>query len=182
MVASYRTAQCELYVGTSSVKADLIGSLDGALTVTGAVEIDRRRVIAAGGTIGVTADGINCGLTIAANLRYTAESKKLLTLVDGVLILARKDASYAYGLPVVVTAVPITSAAGAIVSIAATFAQSADGNAVSGALRTENTAINTGQEGYATTSSGVVRRTSGTLAVASGQYGVIGAPILAEGS
>ena len=176
----YRASQCEIYVGDSRTKADLIGSLDGSLVLTGAVETDRRRVIGAGGTIGLTADGVSCGFSATLALRYTEESKKLLTLVDGIMMIVRRDANYGYGFPCVVSAIPITSAAGGIVGINATFTQSVGGNAVSGALRTSTAALGSGQEGYATTSNGISRSASGNLTVSNGQVGVAGTPIVAE--
>ena len=181
MPDSYRATQADFCVGTSSAKADLIGSLDGPLVLTGTVETDRRRVIGSGGTIGLTADGVNCGFTATASLRYTSESKKLLSMVDAVCVIRRRDADWAYAVPVVVSAVPVTSAAGAIVSIALTLTQSAEGGAVSGKPATSGSqSLTSGQEGYVVSAGKVERRTA-TFTVAANSWAVSGDPIVAEG-
>jgi len=182
MPASYRASQCEIIVGTSGSRLDLIDTLDTSLTLTGAVETDRRRTIAAGGTVGVTADGVSCGLTAAGVFRYTAESKKLLELIDVVFVLNRRDANYAYAFPAVVTAVPITSAAGAIVSINATFQQSAEGPALQAAPRTQagQVAIASGNQAWHIESGKVTLKTA-AFSLAANQFAVVGQPITAEG-
>ena len=179
---SYKLSQTYLYFGTDTEILDLRQALDGPFGLAGVTSIDRRRTLTATRG-GITADGISAGFTASCTLRSGTEARKLRATREGRLVIARLDAQYGYGIPVIVTATPITSPAGGALTMAVSFTQHIMGDAIAGPLDTEGSfAVSSGEQAYVVDpGSGITVVTTGGT-VPNGGVVVIGTPVIAEGS
>lgn len=181
---SYRFSQTEFYYGGSGFLADLRGSIQGSLVLNGTAVVHREMVSTGTGFVGLTADGVDLGFTATVTLRATPEAQKLVANAEGFLMIHRKEPERAIALPVSVTAIPLSSDSGAVVSYSVTFTQAPGAVPVEGtALTTGSTAVPAGGAGYLKTATAITARTSGSLAVTgSGALGVVGTGLKGEGS
>ena len=166
---------------------DLTPSVDSNVQLVGSVTVDRRRVLSSG-VIGLTADGIDCGMSVRMACRWTDNVKSAYNGTwTGNLMVASRDATWAWAMPALLEAVPITAPSGGIVGANLSFYQAA-GTAVAGTLVTATgaMAIAANKFGYhyddsANTLSGKAGGASVSYTLATDDLGVVGDPIVAEG-
>ena len=108
-VSSFLTSQCDFYFGTTSQIATLNGALRGDVSLASSTTVVRDRANITAGVDNMTADGIGVGFTVSATLVLTTESRSLLSLSEGIFVVHRRDANYAYGIPCWIQARPLSS-------------------------------------------------------------------------
>ena len=181
-----QTSNCQIFIGTDSVRADLIGSLQSDFTITAIANISENKRITGTGQLGFSRDGISVGFNMSGNFYRTSETEKVVGLTECRALVVIEDASWALGGSFIVTATPVTMGADSAVTMNISLAQSAVADVVIGTMiKGANTGtVTTGQQMYVAEAAGAskgVRHYTATHATLSGEYAVIGAPQVAEG-
>ena len=179
---SYKTSRTRFLYGTSGGCVDLAPVLDGPFVRAGRVTTARRKRISGTDIVGRSAKGVACGFSATCTIDpYTDPGEFLTANREGILFIARADATYVEAFPVALTSRPITLPASGIVTLACAFTQTL-GSAVGGALVTSGTlTVASGSVGYVAHPDNDLVAVTADTALTAGQLGVAGTPISAEG-
>lgn len=177
---AYRLSRTSLVFGSADTVVDLGSILLGPISLTGQANIHRRRLR---GQQGLSADGISSSLGLRCRVRAGDEQRKLDTLRQGVLMLARHDAGYCYAFPAVVTNLALDTATSGAVVATLTFAQGAVGLPVAAALIGPGNAPApvAPNVGYIYQPGASVTPLAGAAVVPANGFAVVGPPFVAEG-
>ncbi len=173
----YRTSLTEFYYGGDGFFADLGSVLQSQFVLTGVVNVNRNPVR---GSVGLTADGVSAGYTATCGARDGVPVDVVAANPEGVLVVHRTDAGFAYAIPAIAVSVPTTSPASSAVTSLLAFAQTSD--ACAGEPATGAFVLPDGGIAFAVTpGTGIVPVAASGNAPAGG-FVVFGVPLAAERS
>lgn len=145
---AYHESQCDYLFGGAAFLANLTSAAQGG-TLTGAYTVAATSRRTGTGVRGMSHDVTQFGLSASLTLLLDAESDKLLDQEEGIMVIRRRDASFAYFVPMIVTAFPVAAPIGGAATISAGFTQ-APGPVVMSAPSSTSAATFTGTQGGTT--------------------------------
>jgi len=178
----HAVGKVKLYFGTSSALYDLTQHMEDGWQLVGNVNVARRRRVTGSGSLGLSAYGVQQGLSVVGTIRLHADTKALLTGGgDGFAWV--EDGNSSPGrvvcFPAQVKARPVTTPSADVATFALALVMSAAG-AVEDALKTSGSQNPSGKIGYQRQSNKIVQITSAATA-SSSQPIVVGTPWTTEG-
>lgn len=99
-MTGYRMSKTDFFFGGPAFLVNMRSSIDSTFSLRGQGTIDRRSIIPDDDEIsGLTADGLEAGVSASGAFRKTPQTDLLLANPEGILFIHRRDALFAYALP-----------------------------------------------------------------------------------
>lgn len=180
---TYQESEIEFYFGGTSFLADLTDAAQGGSLTLNAPPIVTQRRDGTGvqnTSADVSMKGLQASLSVLFTDEATDEAAKLVTNREGIFVMRRTDASWAYAFPAVVADVPMTASGDAAAVAGIEFMQASSSLLpVCAAPASSGSALGTGEVAYIVDPTGddITTATSGTPTVPSGGFVVAGSTL-----
>lgn len=119
---AYHESQIDYLFGASGFKADLTAAFQGG-TLTGNYTVVGTNRRTGPGVLNMAQDVTQSGFSASMTLLDNAETDKLLANEVGFLVIRRRDANFAYCIPMILTALPSASPISGAMTISAGLTQ-----------------------------------------------------------